>query len=224
MDGCGHVCGGFFPRGPCCAPPAPPFYPRRAPTADDSYYAWANETLWPTLHSSSAAAPSCATGSFDAYAAANAAFCAAITALRPDMVWIQDYHLFLLPALLRAALAPAPPRIGLFLHTPFCASAHWRALPPREALLLGALGADLIGFHTLSDQGHFASSAAKLLPAARVLGDAVLLQGRCAQLLVCPIGIDPSAFVAEASSRDCLEKAREMRGFYGAHPLVVSCE
>lgn len=60
------------------------------------------------------------------------------------LVWIHDYHLFLLPQMLRERLPNAT--IGFFLHVPFPSSEVFRMLFAREPLLQGILGADLIGF------------------------------------------------------------------------------
>src|SRR5690606_27481786 len=78
-----------------------------------------------------------------------------------DVVWIHDYQLLLVPALLRE-LAPDA-KIGFFLHIPFPATPILRALPHREALLKGLLGADLVGFHTPSYARHFASALQRVL-------------------------------------------------------------
>jgi trehalose 6-phosphate synthase/phosphatase len=198
----------------------------------DAYYAFSNEVLWPTLHSFTGGVEADFQGDPDAYLAANAAFCAAVVAAAGprDTIWVHDYHLLPLPRLLRAAL-PATVRLGFFLHTPFCASSHWRTLPLRQPLLEGVLGADLAGFHTLRDVGHFASACAKTLPRAAVAGSAVAVggragaAGRATALGAFPIGIDPAPFVeAVASGGACAEKARTWAAFYAGHPLVVSCD
>ena len=64
-----------------------------------------------------------------------------------DLVWVHDYQLMLLPAMLRAA-APNL-KIGFFLHTPFPAYEIFRCHPRRRELVAGLLGADRIGFHAL---------------------------------------------------------------------------
>ncbi len=212
----------------------PPRAPHRAnktqaPTHHLEYRKqFANEVLWPTLHSFTGGAedPSDKLGDADAYLAANAAFAAAVAAVAGphDTVWVHDYHLFPLPQLLRSAL-PATVRIGYFLHVPFCASAHWRTLPLRERLLEGVLGADLVGFHTLRDVGHFASAVHKTVPAARVRGDVVAHRGRAVALGAFPIGIDPAPFVdAVAREQACASHVKTWGAFFAGRPVVVSCD
>ena len=58
-----------------------------------------------------------------------------------DLVWVQDYHLMLLPRYLRERMPSLS--IGWFLHTPFCTSEMYRTLGHREEILRGVLSADL---------------------------------------------------------------------------------
>jgi trehalose 6-phosphate synthase/phosphatase len=60
-----------------------------------------------------------------------------------DFVWIHDYHLLVLPSLLRKRFNRI--RAGLFLHSPFPSSEIFRTFPKREELLRSLLNADLIG-------------------------------------------------------------------------------
>lgn len=62
-----------------------------------------------------------------------------------DHVWIHDYHLLVLPSLLRKRFNRI--RCGLFLHSPFPSSEIFRTFPKREELLRSLLNADLIGGH-----------------------------------------------------------------------------
>jgi len=85
-----------------------------------------------------------------------------------DIVWVQDYHLMLMPRMLRELLAKADKpkknvRIGFFLHTPFPSSEIYRILPVREDILKGVLHCDLVGFHTYDYARHFLSSCGRIL-------------------------------------------------------------
>ena len=61
-----------------------------------------------------------------------------------DLVWINGFHLMLLPSFLRRFLQVA--KIGYFFHTPFPSSEIWRTMTRREDLLRGILAAGLIIF------------------------------------------------------------------------------
>ena len=121
------------------------------------YEGYANQTLWPLFHHFPSLVKF-SPESWRAYLEANECFRDAVVRHhRPgDLVWIHDYHLMLLPRLLREALPDA--RIGFFLHIPFPSSEVFRILPRREEMMDGLLGADLLGFHTLSHVQHFRSS------------------------------------------------------------------
>lgn len=87
-----------------------------------------------------------------------------------DIVWVHDYHLMLLPAMLREELGDTKKniKIGFFLHTPFPSSEIYRILPVRNEILLGILHCDLIGFHTYDYARHFLSSCSRILYVIRL--------------------------------------------------------
>ena len=66
-----------------------------------------------------------------------------VISMDDDFVWIHDYHLLVLPSLLRKRFHRL--RCGLFLHSPFPSSEIWRTFPKREELLRSLLNVDLIG-------------------------------------------------------------------------------
>ena len=104
---------------------------------------------------------------WNAYEQANRLFAKAIASevQDGDLVWVHDYHLMLLPAMLREEIGntKANVKIGFFLHTPFPSSEIYRILPVRNEILLGVLHCDLIGFHTYDYARHFLSSCSRIL-------------------------------------------------------------
>lgn len=134
-------------------------------TQYEGYYnGHSNSVLWPLFHYF----PSYAEYNVEFYSCyhnVNELFAEAlIQHLRPaDTVWIQDYHLLPLAALLRKAIPELT--IGFFLHIPFPSFEIFRLLPKKwqEELLLGMLGADLIGFHTIDYASHFLQSVLMIL-------------------------------------------------------------
>lgn len=124
--------------------------------ADQEYL---DGVLWPTLHYQSGV--SFDNETWDAYQRVNKIFADRISeAADGDLIWVHDYHLLLLPRLLRELLRVQNKRcaIGYFLHTPFPADDFWRGLPVQKQLLDGVLGSDLIGFHTDEYKANFASA------------------------------------------------------------------
>lgn len=170
------------------------------------YEGAANGVIWPLFHYLIDQLP-LRVEQWDAYEAANARFADAVVAhYRPgDRIWVHDYQLMLLPALLRARL-PAAARIGFFLHIPFPCSEVFATLPPREAVLRGLLGADLVGFHTAAYARHFAASVERVLhlPATP---DAVEMDGRRARIGVFPMGVDAADIEARAQQPEVTAEA-----------------
>lgn len=82
-----------------------------------------------------------------------------------DLIWVHDYHLMLLPQLLRERLQKQgkSARIGFSLHTPFPAAEVYRTLPVSKELLRGVLASDLIGFHTDDYVENFVHSCAVVM-------------------------------------------------------------
>ncbi|MGM0666795.1 MAG: bifunctional alpha,alpha-trehalose-phosphate synthase (UDP-forming)/trehalose-phosphatase [Bacteroidota bacterium] len=78
-----------------------------------------------------------------------------------DILWIHDYHLLLLPKMMRELNPDVS--IGLFIHIPWPSYEVFRLLPWRTEILEGMLGSDLIGFHTYGYVRHFLSSIRRLL-------------------------------------------------------------
>lgn len=152
------------------------------------YYGFANRTLWPLFHYFSTY---CAyeESEWIAYKRVNQKFFQKVFDLAGprDTFWIHDYHLMLLPALIRKSLPRSS--IGFFLHIPFPSSEIFRTLPWREEILEGLLGVDLIGFHTYEYARHFLNSVLLLLGYEHEFG-AILMDNRIVKVENFPMGID----------------------------------
>ena len=160
------------------------------------YNGFSNRVLWPLFHYLIDRLPVHATG-WDAYKQVNQRFANAIVQhyRAGDMIWVHDYQLMLLPAMLRERLPDA--RIGFFLHIPFPSFEVFRTLPWRREVLEGLLGADLIGFHTFLYLRHFMTSLMHVDGVEADI-DHVRLGDRTIRLGAFPMGIDAAAFVAQA--------------------------
>src|ERR1700760_1345938 len=134
---------------------------------------------------------------WQAYTEANRLFAKAVAkdVEDGDLVWVHDYHLMLLPMMLREELGDEKKnvKLGFFLHTPFPSSEIYRILPVRDQILRCVLHCDLIGFHTYDYARHFISSCARLLELKHEQ-DAVLYDNKVVAVRVFPIGIDPGIF------------------------------
>src|SRR5579885_1970694 len=124
---------------------------------------------------------------------------------RRVVIMLQDYHLYLVPGLLRAAL----PDVALthFIHIPWPAVRYWQFLPQRMVvqILTSLLANNVIGMQTAHDVRNFLMCVEELLPDAQVQRDpeasAVTWQGHHTLVKAYPISIDPAHIRALARSR-----------------------
>ena len=167
---------------------------------DKFFHGFCNKTIWPLFHYF----PSLTT--FDEelwqhYVSVNQAFAETVLEiLHPDdLVWIHDYHLMLLPKILRERV----PHVlsGFFLHIPFPVIEVFRLLPRRwgESILEGLLGADLIGFHTHDYTQAFLKCALRMLGYDHSIG-IIRVGSRIVKADTLPMGIDFDRYHQAAQS------------------------
>lgn len=180
---------------------------------DAFYHGFSNSTLWPLYHDA-IRAPEFERKWWRPYVDVNRRFAraAASVARRGDIVWVHDYHLQLVPALLRR-LRPDL-RIGFFLHIPFPPEELFAWLPWRTPLLLGLLGADVVGFQTDAAARNFSRLARQFTTAERT--ESMLEHyGRKVRVRAFPISIDYPSFNALALTPGVAAKAAEIRSRIG---------
>jgi len=186
------------------------------------YNGFANRVLWPLFHYLIDRVPVDAAG-WDAYSQANQAFAdAAAQEYRTgDTIWIHDYQLMLVPAMLRERLPHA--RIGFFLHIPFPSSEVYRILPWRRQILKGLLGADLLGFHTFAYLRHFVASLLHVEGVEPDI-DRVRIADRDVHLGVFPMGVDASRFAALAEDPEVEARVRDIRRDAAGRQIVLGID
>ncbi|MBM0260058.1 trehalose-6-phosphate synthase [Micromonospora sp. 4G55] len=189
----------------------------------DHYEGFANATLWPLYHDA-VEQPVYHRRWWEAYQRVNQRFAEAAAAVAEPggLVWVQDYHLQLVPGLLRA-LRPDL-RIGFFLHVPFPPPELFMQLPRRAELLRGMLGADLIGFQRAQAAHNFAQLVVKVLglPATdRRIG----VDDRVVRVGAYPVSIDTAELAALAGRPDVTARARRLRHDLGdPHQVILSVD
>jgi trehalose-6-phosphate synthase len=104
-----------------------------------------------------------------------------------DIIWVNDYHLMLVPEMVRKAVPHAI--IGFFLHIPFPSSEIFRCLTVRKEILMGLLGADLIGFQIHAFMRHFLMTCSRILGLDSTL-KGIALENSTVAVGSFPIGID----------------------------------
>ena len=200
----------------------PVFLSERA--MDKFYLGFCNRTIWPLFHYF----PSYAVYDeeyWTQYKLVNQTFCDAIMEIvQPDdLIWVHDYHLMLLPKMLRARLPAAP--IGFFLHIPFPDYEIFRLLPQhwRRAILEGLLGADLIGFHTHDYTQYFLRCVLRLLGYEHNLGQ-ITVGGRLVKAETFPMGIDFDKYNGAASSPETRKEKEKLAKTLANTRVVVSID
>ena len=188
----------------------------------DYYEGFSNETLWPTFHYF-IEYTIYNEDYWNTYREVNEKFCKIVeeVAEPDDTIWVHDYHLLLLPEMLRQKLPGAS--IGMFLHIPFPSFEVFRLLPWRQELLDGMLGSDLIGLHTYDDMRHFLSAVNRL----RFLGNkrGQILKGtRSITVDSFPMGIDYEKYASAAASPDTLSREVKYRTSLGDHKIILSVD
>jgi trehalose 6-phosphate synthase len=152
------------------------------------YNGFCNETIWPLYHYA-VREPEYHRHWWSPYVNVNKRFAeiTAKAAAKGGAVWIHDYHLQLVPALLRE-LRPDL-RIGFFLHIPFPPEELFGQLPWRRHILEGLLGADVVGFQTQNGAQNFLRLAQHYAD-ARVEGGVVKIHDREVRVGAFPISTD----------------------------------
>lgn len=187
------------------------------------YYGFSNGALWPLCHFFEAHVVY-DDDEWEAYVEVNRLFCDAVAdEIRGDeLIWVHDYHLFLLPAMLRQRFPEA--RIGFFLHTPFPPSELFRVLPCREVLLRGLLGADVVGFQTFNNLQNFLYAVYRVLGIAADM-NALSYEGRPVHCAVHPISVDPAQFLkALESDAGTLEESRRLHEAMGGRKVILGMD
>lgn len=195
-----------------------------SPSEMSKYYdGFSNSVLWPLCHYLLDKVELDAHENWEAYVAVNQRFADRVLAhWQPkDVIWVHDYQLALVPAMIRRKCPEA--RIGFFLHVPFPGSEVFRILPWREQLLRGLLGADVIGFHTASYAYHFSYACSSVL-GLELTGDVLLDDGRPVQVAAFPIGIDVDAFEARAALPAVRERAATLRAEAQGRTIALSVD
>ncbi len=184
---------------------------------EEYYEGFSNDTIWPLYHDV-IAPPQFHREWWEAYVAVNRRFAAAAAdaVAQGGTVWVHDYQLQLVPAMVRELRPDVT--IGYFHHIPFPAHGLYAQLPWRDQVLRGLLGADVIGFQRAQDATYFLTAVRRRLK-LEVKGSQVLIPGasgtRMALAKAFPISIDTSPYLELARRPDVQARAAEIRESLG---------
>lgn len=188
----------------------------------DFYEGFSNETIWPNFHYFTQFSIY-NHDYWESYVKVNQKYCAEIIkhAKSGDTIWIHDYHLLLLPSLVRQKLKKC--QIGFFLHIPFPSYEIFRQIPWHNEILHGLIGADLIGFHTYDYLQYFLESLSRVL-GLNHLGGTLEVDGRAIIADVFPMGINADMFERAAMSSQVKSFESKIRKSIGNQKVILSVD
>jgi len=189
---------------------------------DNYYYGFCNRTLWPLFHyfTQYTKYPE---KYWEAYKSVNLKFFRELKdKIQPgDNVWIHDYHLMLLPEMLRREFPDI--NIGYFLHIPFPSSEIFRLLPWKKEILKGLLGADVVGFHTYGYVRHFLSSVVRILGYNKNFNE-INLDDRTVKAELFPMGIDYEKYNKAPDTKEVRDEIQNIKQRTGNARIILSVD
>jgi len=201
---------------------SPVFLPEEC--MDRFYLGFCNKTVWPLFHYFSTLARY-DEDYWQEYQNVNRIFDEAIAkVLQPDdVLWIHDYHLMLLPKLVRERFPEIP--IGFFLHIPFPSWEIFRMLPRpwREGIIEGLLGSSLIGFHTHDYVRYFLTSVLRTSGYEHHLGS-LALRDRVVKVDTFPMGVEFDRFAEAAAAKEIEPQVTELREKFAGNKIIFSVD
>jgi trehalose 6-phosphate synthase/phosphatase len=195
------------------------------PKLNDLFYGgFCNDLIWPLFHYFTSY------GVFNndyyrAYEEANLLYCEELLkVIKPgDFIWIHDYHLMMLPEMIRKKYPDAT--IGFFLHIPFPSFEIFRLLPRqwRGSIINGLLGADLIGFHTHDYTQHFIKCV-KRTTGFEIHQNIIYTNNKRVKADAFPIGIDYDKFHDACLNEHVLSEKLKIKAHLTNQKLIFSVD
>jgi trehalose 6-phosphate synthase/phosphatase len=194
----------------------------KRPDQKGFYEGISNAVLWPLLHGFE---PTMQVGEapWSSYANANLAFAETAVSLSSsgDLFWVQDYHLMLVPRLIRDKRPRS--RIGWFCHIPWPPPDTFGILPWREEILEGLLGADVLGFHLPEYAEHFRQCVERF-SAHRIDANEILYRNRKVVTLAAPIGVPVDELQALAHDPDVGREVERIKASMGNRGILLGVD
>ncbi|MEJ2239921.1 MAG: trehalose-6-phosphate synthase [Gemmatimonadales bacterium] len=183
------------------------------------YQGVCNRTLWPLYHDA-VRQPEYHRHWWVHYVEVNDRFAemAAQTVAPRGVVWIHDYHLQLVPQMLRKRRGDV--RIGFFLHIPFPPEELFSRIPWRRQILEGILGADVVGFQTDAATSNF-SRLAQRYTTAHGKKNRLSFEDRSVQIGAFPISIDFKRYESVAQHPAVINHSAELRKNLGSGRKII---
>lgn len=209
-------------------PPEAPAYTLKRVNLNEAerkkyYHGFSNSVLWPLFHNF-LDKTQFEHSYWGAYNKVNKKFADAVLeeVKKDDVVWVQDYHLCLLPEMLKEENPDL--KVGFFWHIPWCPWEIYRAMPWRGEILRGILSSDFVGFHTQRYVENFLSCAKKELNCTVEKENLVLHQQHKSQIGAFPLGTDYEKYAKLSSRKDVVEMSERLKNKLNIEYIVYSKE
>jgi len=189
---------------------------------EEFYYGFSNKVVWPLFHYF-LQLPDYNEELWKAYKRVNHKFCEAVLEkVEPgDLVWIHDYHLMLLPEMLRKKMPSLD--IGFFLHIPFPSYEVFRQIPWSREILKSLISSDVVGFHTYDYVQHFLESVFRLLGHESNLGE-IIVKDHLTKVDSFPMGIDFSKFNQANKRKRVKNEIKKFKKEVGKQKVILSVD
>eukprot|EP00164_Ancoracysta_twista_P004316 GFYU01005814.1.p1 GENE.GFYU01005814.1~~GFYU01005814.1.p1 ORF type:complete len:879 (+),score=180.95 GFYU01005814.1:202-2838(+) len=139
-----------------------------------------------------------------------------------DLVFVQDYHLMMVPHFLRQLIPRV--RIGWYCHVPFPASELYRTLPQRKELLQSLMASDLAGFHVYDYAQHFSKACVRVLGAESAYPKLTLGTEHSLTLGVYPIGINTKWMEELMASSTVKDTTIQLQRKYNGKKIILGID
>lgn len=183
--------------------------------AENYYHGYSNQVLWPLCHITLDRVYFMKKF-WEDYKKANRAFSDAVLeeAGNDSIIWIHDYHLCLVPGMLRNERPELT--IAHFWHIPWPDWSVFRVCPQAKEILEGLLGNDLIGFQTPLFVKNFMDCVSECLDANIDYSRATInFRGHTTRLKAFPISIDFDKFNSMASAQRTIRMMENIKEKHG---------
>ncbi|WP_091971327.1 alpha,alpha-trehalose-phosphate synthase (UDP-forming) [Propionibacterium cyclohexanicum] len=178
------------------------------------YEGMSNTTFWPLYHDC-VEHPEYHREWWETYLEINERFARAAAEIASPgaTVWVQDYQLQNVPALLRSMRPDL--KIGFFLHIPFPPIELFMQLPWRFQVIDGLLGADIVGFQEPGSAHNFVRLGRRLGGLRTYRDKLFTTDGRTVTAKAYPISIDSQELLDLSRTPEAREIARQLRDDLG---------
>lgn len=191
------------------------------------YFGFANEGIWPLCHIAHTR-PTFRSADWQQYVTVNKKFADAVVReakTRDPVILVQDYHLGLLPKMVKEQLPEST--VITFWHIPWPNPEAFGICPWREEILDGLLGSDILGFHTRFHCNNFIDTVDRFMQSRIDRESSTICYGdRLTAVNHYPISIEyPSRFLkGQRPVKECRAAIRELHGLSRDHLIGIGVD